>query len=145
MKKLKVGNTFALVSDEDYKFLRKFIWHENNGYARTVIYLHNLVLKPKKGKLVDHKNQNRLDNRRENLRYATRSQSQVNRTLIQPNNTSGFRGVYWYKKEKRWRVNVKIKGKKQLIGVYDNPIDAAKAYNKASVELNGEFAVLNEV
>ena len=145
MKQIALGkDKFALVDDEDFYFLNQFKWHENKGYARTVIYMHNLILKPKDKMLVDHKNRNRLDNERENLRYATHSQSQANRTL-QSNNRSGFRGVYWNKGAKKWKVDIKTNGIKKFVGTFTSKIEAAKAYNKACLEIYGQYASLNPV
>jgi len=88
---------------EDLKLLSKYRWHKSQtGYARTSInpkkqiLMHRLIMKCKKW--VDHKNLNRLDNRKNNLRPVTKSQNVINRAL-QKNNKSGFRGVYYRNKK----------------------------------------------
>jgi hypothetical protein len=91
---------------------------------------------------VDHKDRNRLNNQRENLRSATRSQNGANRGK-QTNNTSGFVGVSYYKQKNKYTAQIHYKGKKKCIGYYDNKIDAAKAYNRYALFYFGEFAVLN--
>ena len=71
---------------------------------------------------VDHVNNNKTDNRIENLRPATNGQNRQN-TSIQKNNTSGFKGVY--KQKNKWRVRLMIEGKSKSFGLY-NDIDYAK-------------------
>lgn len=84
---------------------------------------------------VDHRNNDRADNRWANLRAATRSQNQGNR-LRSRNNTSGFKGVLWDKQSGRWKARIRQRD----LGYYANIEDAAAAYEKAAKELFGEFA-----
>ena len=145
MKRIELSKgKFTIVDDEDYEMLSQFAWHCNNGYARTVIYLHNLVVEPEEGKFIDHKNLDRLDNRKENLRLCDRSQSQTNRSL-QFNNTSGFRGVTKTRNGKKWRASVRKNNKKVYLGVFNSKEEAAKAYNKEAERLHEDFARLNLV
>lgn len=69
----------------------------STGYAMTgknSFKLHQLILGKKQGLVTDHINRKRLDNRDENLRFATQRQNALNRGL-QKNNKSGVAGVYW--------------------------------------------------
>lgn len=87
---------------------------------------------------VDHINRDPLDNHWENLRLANRSQNGANRNLPR-NNTSGYRGVSWHKKTKKWRVTLSGRHCR----VFGNKEDAAHCYDKIAKELFGEFASLN--
>lgn len=63
----------------------------------------------------------------------------------QKNNTSGYKGVFWSEKAGRWRAQITYKKKAIHIGLFDKPIEAAKAYNEEAVKYFGIFAKLNEV
>lgn len=138
----------ALVSEQDYETLKQFKWYANwvpamNGfYALSTIdgraiAMHRYILGCGT-ESVDHKNGDTLDNRRDNLRPCTDTQNQGNRKL-NANNTSGFKGVSWLKRKKRWRAAI---GKKE-IGMFLDKHDAARAYDKAAIEYFGEFARVN--
>lgn len=87
---------------------------------------------------IDHINTIKNDNRIENLRLADCSQNKWNKGLSS-NNTSGYKGVSWFKREKRWVAQIWVRGKKKVIGYFNTPEDAHKAYAKASSSLHGEF------
>ena len=101
-----------------------------NGYLTTKINgkcyrTHRLIFMWHNGYFpiqVDYFNNNKTDNRIENLRLATNGQNRQN-TSIQKNNTSGFKGVY--KQKNKWRVRLMIEGKSKSFGLY-NDIDYAK-------------------
>ncbi len=155
MKEIKLTQgKAAIVDDEDFEFLNQWKWSYNKGYASRGITLqcgkygrimmHRVINKTPEGLDTDHANGNRLDNRKSNLRTATRGENCTNRP-IQKNNTSGFKGVSWHKYQKRWVAYV-IKNKKTIhIGYFSSKEDAALAHNKKSLEIFGEFAVLNKV
>lgn len=85
---------------------------------------------------IDHKNLTKTDNQWLNLREANRSENSINRK-IQPNNTSGYKGVAWDKKTKKWRARI---NQNTTIGYYANCADAVDARLKAEKELHGDFA-----
>ena len=91
---------------------------------------------------VDHINQIKEDNRWLNLRCATRSQNLAN-TKKMKTNTSGYKGVSWKKKNKKWGVKICFQNKQVHLGYFESLEDAALAYNKKALELFGEFAKLN--
>jgi len=88
---------FAIVDDCDFEWLNQWKWHYSAGYVVSKmggknIYLHRFILQTPPKMDTDHINHNKLDNRRKNLRVATRSQNKQN-TLISRANKSGFKGV----------------------------------------------------
>lgn len=89
---------------------------------------------------VDHKDRNRLNAQRENLRAATISQNRTNRIT---DTASGFRGVSWHKKTKCWRVSITVNGKTRSFGYFHDSLEAVKHYDKIAPTYLGEFVFLN--
>lgn len=144
---------YALVDDDDYSELVKYRWHakssKGNFYAATrirseIVFMHNLLLEERVGLEVDHKDQDGLNNRRGNLRYATRSQNRAN-VSRRSDNRSGYKGVCYYKHTNKWRAYIQKDRKWKQLGFYLTKEEAARAYNKAATELFGEFAWLNKI
>jgi hypothetical protein len=107
----------------------------------SIAFLPNPSEKPE----VDHIDNNRQNNNVENLRFCTRQENCRNKGKYK-NNKSGFRGVYWHKKNKRWAVQCKDQNGRQVhLGYYSDPITAALAFNVAAVKFHGEFACLNKI
>lgn len=90
---------------------------------------------------IDHKNQDKLDNRIENLRLTTVSKNNANKSY-KPNK-SGYRGVYPSKKY--WIARISVSGKVKTLGSYTTKEEAAFAYNKAALEMWGSDAVINKI
>jgi hypothetical protein len=148
----------AIVDDDLFEYLNQWKWCackiSNRFYAirsyrlnskKIFIYMHRLITNNNDSKMhTDHKNNNPLDNRIENLRICTNSQNQMN-TKVQINNTSGFKGVTWNKIVKKWVAQIKLNNKLINLGYYIDPIDAARAYNAAALKYHGEFAHLNKI
>lgn len=141
------GGLWLDAEDED---LRALHWHVNEGYARLPSngpYLHKIVMERKLGAPLDaglepdHRNRDRLDNRRENLRPATRSQNAAN--SAKKGTSSVFRGVCWDKARERWTAGIKVDYRRRNLGRFDNEVDAALAHDAAAFTAFGEFAVLN--
>ena len=136
---------FATVSSEDYKYLMQWKWAYNGIYAirgrttateKFTVYMHRGIL-VRMGNYVfantDHINRNTLDNRRCNLRPATASQNAHNRGK-RSSNTSGYIGVSWSKDCKKWEAQSTTSGEYTHLGYFDDPKDAARTYNKASLK-----------
>lgn len=91
---------------------------------------------------IDHINRDRSDNRWGNLRLATPSQNQQNRTLA-ADNTTGFKGVSFDKTRNKYVALIKHGGKRVNLGRSDDPRKCAVMYDAAAVDLYGEFAATN--
>jgi hypothetical protein len=90
-------------------------------------------------KCIDHINHIKDDNRWTNLREATNSQNNSNR-VKQKNNKSGYKGVIWKKKNKKWQATITYMNKIIYLGLYTTPEEASEAYKKKAIELFGEFS-----
>jgi hypothetical protein len=141
----------AIVDDEDFEYLNRWTWHYCTGYAKRIIdingkrkriRMHRAVLDTPDGIETDHINRNKLDNRKENLRYCTRAENMRN-VCTRGNNLSGYKGVGW--NLGKWRSRITIDGKRICLGRFVNVKDAAQAYNKSAKEHYGEFAYLNKL
>jgi hypothetical protein len=146
---------FSLVDPKDYEMLSKYNWHVtkngNTSYAKrnaptrkdtTPIYMHRCIIKVPPGCVVDHINHNGLDNRRANLRPATRAQN--NRYSKKRKNTrSKYKGVSFYSREKQFVAKITTDGNTVSLGYFNDEIQAAKAYDKAAKIYHKEFAYLN--
>jgi hypothetical protein len=123
--------------------------HEHqDGYMEVRVFdrhvkVHLLIYKLHYGdepEQVDHIDQDKKNNRLENLRAATQAQNQANRTGW----SDGYKGVYKNHKG-RFRSIITIKSKQKSLGTFDTQEEAAKAYNDAASKAWGEFAHLNEI
>lgn len=120
----------AFVDNIDYSRASQYKWYLSvKRYAATridgrITYLHRYIMNPPKDKSVDHINGDGLDNRRSNLRVVTHQQNTMNRTKLNKNNTSGFRGVCWDKRVNKWTAYITIDGKRKTIGVFKNKLEA---------------------
>lgn len=141
---IKGKDKYALVDDEDFEKVSQFKWYlHKHGYAVTAgskTKMHRFILNAtKKEEEVDHVNHNGLDNRRTNIRICTHAQNMFNKNK-QINNKSGYKGVYWEKQgEGFWRARIQVKGKGIHLGVFDDILAAAEAYNKAAKQYFGEY------
>lgn len=140
---------FALVDDEDFDYFNQWKWSFDGGYAIRMspkkTYLHRLVNKTPDELETDHKNMDKLDNRKCNLRSCSGSQNQANKPYAQKNKKSSFRGVNWFKRDSNWQAQIGGKKNKKHIGYFKKEEDAAIAYNKAAIQMYGEFAYLNNI
>lgn len=143
-----------LVSDEDRDLLVKSKWAISKGYAlgnaklfKGQASMHRIIMqrvlgrKLIKGEHVDHINGIGIDNRRDNLRLATRSQNLGNQR-INRNNSTGFKGVSYHKQRGKWVALICVNGTRHYLGIFNTPEGAKFAYDKAAVKYFGEFARL---
>jgi len=152
MKKIKLTQGYeATVSDEDFQYLSQWKWQilkakRNRFYAQRDqgrIKMHREIAARMglntSGMDIDHRDRNGLNNTRENLRLATRSQN-VFSSGARSNNTSGIKGVCWNKKRQKWFATIRVNRKARWLGEFDTKEAAAKARREAEIEAFGEFA-----
>lgn len=141
-----------LVDDQDYELLSMMNWHvKGNGYAvmnwggkmRLQRTMHRLILGVyDTNVIIDHKDRNKLNNTRDNLRICTAKQNARNRKA-QIGSTSKYLGVSFFNRDKKWFSHIRINGKSKHLGVFKDEIEAAKCYDKHAAIMYGEFANLN--
>lgn len=107
------------------------------------IPMHRAIMKMPEGMFCDHINHNGLDNRKINLRAATRAQNCWNKRKQLGKYSSTYKGVNRSCVNKKWVSRIEVKGRKIYLGAFEDEIDAARAYDRAAKEYHGEFAVLN--
>jgi hypothetical protein len=139
---------FATVDAADFKKLSEYKWYASRHgptiYAmchknRRAVYMHRMILRPRKGYVVDHIDGNGLSNRRCNLRVCTHRQNQANRGSHR--GSSRFVGVYRYRD--KWLAGIRCRGKYYYCGLFDDEVEAAKARDRKAYELHGPYAYLN--
>ena len=143
----------AIVDREDYESVYQFKWYLSgdaqyaSAYigggrrARQFITMHRLILGLRPGQDADHINGNGLDNRRANLRVATRQQNLWN--MKKKKGRSRFKGVTWNKARNLWVAQIKYNYRGYNFGGYGQEIDAARAYDASARKYFGEFARTN--
>lgn len=160
------------VSKKHFEELSKHIWYiEANGYAvntkcirsrkesrekclprQISIKMHRFIYELEYGvnlekhEHIDHINQNKIDNRIENLRLSCLGSSinQIN-VGLRADNTSGYKGVVWRERNKKWEAKISYKGKRIWIGSFENKEIAGIKYNEKALELFGEACYLNVI
>ena len=130
----KKGDHAGTVSDNGYL---------NINYKNKIYRAHRIAWKlfydEEPPVQIDHINGNRLDNRICNLRKATRSQNNMNKTTC-INSKTGITGVNFNGRKNRWRVRIGINSKKIHIGTYNSFDEAVAARKAAEAKYHGEYA-----
>ncbi len=160
----KIGNGYAaIIDDEDFDEISSYRWLMNtHGYALRYIkkgdgkwrpvFLHRQIAKTPEGLFTDHKNGNKLDNRKENLRITNRNGNEQNKGKRASWGgtpcSSQYIGVYYdkdpnTKRRKRWSAYVRVDNKRKYLGRFMTELEAAQVYDSAAKELHGEFAKVN--
>lgn len=149
---LSTGNT-TKVSCRDYDRVSQFGWYETGPRNRKYIMgringrelsMHRFILLGERysEKQVDHRNGDRFDNCRTNLRLVTNAQNCQNRRVR--SKSSGYKGVTRYANQRRpWVARIRFQGKLRYLGHHSTPQKAAQAYDIAAKRLFGEFAHFN--
>ena len=111
------------------------------GRPGIMVFMHREILGLTRGdrRQGDHANCQTLDNRRSNLRIATRSQNMTNKPLSR-NNKSGFKGVCYSASKKKYIATIRVDGKRLWLGSFVAPTDAHEAYKEAAITHFGAFA-----
>lgn len=141
-----------LFDERDLLLVGSLKWriHKPGRYNKTLyvvaspkqfetVALHRLILDVPIGTEVDHINLNGLDNRRANLRLCSSSQNKWN-VGKRNNNTSGYTGVTWHSRARKWQAQYKSEGRDIYIGTFDTAEEAHDAYIAAVTPLRNQFA-----
>ncbi len=157
-RKIPLGEgRFTIVDPLIFYRLNKFNWAANRnrkdfyavrfvdepGKPSKISSMHREITGNPKGYVIDHRNNNTLDNRIANLRPATRSQNACNKLKRKTQTSSKYRGVCWSKIVRKWRAKISFQKKHILLGYFESETEAAKAYDEAARKYHGEFACLN--
>jgi hypothetical protein len=150
---------YAIVDPDDYYRLSEYKWYASggshnkfyavckkpnrNGKWTKVISMHREVANTPDGLVCDHINGRTLDNRKANLRSATRLQNSWNSIKSSRIGYSKYKGITFYKREQKWGAQIYVEGRRIFLGKFKEEIEAAKAYDKAAKKYFGEFAKLN--
>lgn len=146
---LTQGKT-AIIDEDDFERVSEFKWHyqKKSGYAAArptykgkSFYLHRFIMRAKKGEQVDHRNGNKLDNCKENLRFSTQSQNLANRSTV--SKRWKYKGVRRLSTRGLWHARICYQKKDIHLGTFATEEEAARAYDKKALEVFGEFARLN--
>lgn len=127
---------YFIIDDKDYLNVSKYKWWiKDNNYVytqikRKTIYLHRLIM-GQSSLEIDHINHDTLDNRRENLRFVTRSQNNINKKNV-------YSGVSKFRD--KWRARIKINRKEIHIGIFPTRDSALKARIKKEIELLNKYS-----
>lgn len=139
---------YAIV-DKEFAVLDKYKWRlSNDGYAKTdslgkrgdSTRMHHLIIgKPPKSLVTDHINCDKVDNRKENLRFADYTLNALNIEKLFSHNKSGYRGVWWDRKNDCWRPGVRKAGKSYVGGKYATAEEALKERESMFNELFKDY------
>jgi hypothetical protein len=150
VRRIPLGNGyFATVDAADYDMLSKYKWHaRRNGrlmYAfcrkgGKQISMHRMIMRPRRGYVVDHLDHNGLNNRRCNLHVCTQGENVAN--ARSHGGASGFVGVGRARGNK-WKAGITVRGKYYSAGQFSDPVEAAKARDRLAYDLLGPHAYLN--
>lgn len=168
----KQGPLAIFLDDEDAEVVQARVWgvhffknkiisvkrtcYVNAEYGpmiKSSMFLHQIVMARAritvaKGLVIDHKNGNPLDNRRENLRVCTKQQNfqnQQKRTQKSDLPRCDHPGVAWHRVAKKWRASISVKSKKVSLGTFSTMEEAIVARKSAECEHYGEFAFSNRL
>lgn len=143
---LQLGNGMVSFLDEEDKDLAGLSWWWDGSYVKGPgkTYLHRLIVSRAvgeipKGMVTDHIDGDGLNNRRGNLRLATRAQNSAN--AAPRGGASKYRGVF--KGKGKWCAQIAKGGVRISLGSFDTEEEAAAAYDETAKSLHGQFARLN--
>jgi hypothetical protein len=146
----------ALIDVEDVPLVEGANWHARvvlraNGTVRAVyaattdrpskkmVLMHRRLLIISEGMEIDHIDGDGLNNRRGNLREATRAQNMHN-SRLGTRNISGVKGITWHRKRKKWVARIAQRDKKIHIGLFDDLDVAIARMAEVRGQHHGQFA-----
>lgn len=158
MKEIQLTRGYVTqVDDEDYEWLNQWKWKSSvsgksvyanrarkcpGRYKYKSVSIQSVIMETQETDEIDHKDGNGLNNQKINLRICTHQENSCNRKLFS-SSTSGFKGVSWNKRYRKWRVSISKNGRSRYLGQYNCLVKAAKVYDDRARLLFGEYACLN--
>lgn len=135
----------AIIDIEDIEKIKQYKWYKNReGYVLGIVNgdikrLHRFLLDANNNiNIIDHKDRNKLNNRKLNLRYVTQIENSQNRG-IQSNNKSGVVGVIWHKTIKKWYAYITINKKTISLGTFNDLQEAKECRIAAEKKYFGKY------
>ena len=151
MKKyIQLKHGTAIIDEQDFDRINQYKWRSvilgksktpyavSSHFGRTV-YMHRLVMNAHKETVIDHIDGNGLNNSRDNLRFVTYSQNNMNQP-IRCDNTSGHKGINWCKDREKYQVYINIDRKRKSLGRYKTLEEAIYVRDQAAKVHYGEYA-----
>lgn len=131
----------------DIDLVTRHQWRlSSEGYAvrsetvdgkKQTLYLHREVTQPPDGMVVDHRNRDRLDCRRENLRVVTHSENNSNTA---PRSSTGFKGVYYHRVSGKYLAQLCNRGRVRHLGLFASAEAAAQAWLREARQVRNDLA-----
>jgi hypothetical protein len=142
---IPIGGSHAAIVDVGDAWVARWKWMlHTKGYAyrrptvkggkHKTVFMHRAIMDPPDGMEIDHLNRNPLDNRRCNLRIATRSENHLNRG-VSVKSKSGVSGVVWDAVRKKWRASITVRGAVHELGRFPEIEDAIAVRREAESHL----------
>lgn len=137
------------VDIDDYDKVRNYCWRiSEKGYvianrrdgSNRIVWLHRLVMNVDESNIfVDHRNWDKSNNRKSNLRIATKSENNIN-IKRRINNTSGYTGVCLNKNTGKYNARISKNGKRFHLGTFESFEEAVLARHKAELLMHNEWS-----
>ena len=147
---LTVGGV-ALVSPSDTQAITGRLWALKQGYAqrtdysggrKTQLKMHRVILGVSADQKVDHRNHDKTDNRRENIRACSHQKNMRNRKAW---GSHAYKGVDYYPPTNSYRARITCEGGTKNLGYFKSAEDAADAYDAAALVAHGQYALTNKM
>lgn len=149
-KYIQLKHGTAIVDEQDFDKIKDYKWSSifcgkaKSPYAVSshfgkIVYMHRIVMGAKSDQFVDHIDGNGLNNSRENLRFATTSQNNMNQRK-RSDNTSGHKGISWCPDREKYQVYINIDRKRKSLGRYKTLEEAIYVRDQAVKAHYGEYS-----
>jgi len=152
MKIKTTQKKYFTIDERDFKKISQFRWYAvfdgynwyvattiRVGNKRRLLKIHTLIMNTPRGMEVDHKDNNGLNNSRSNLRVCTHQKNCLNRRN-RKDNSSGFKGVSWSIRNKKWVARIQVNGKRFNLGYFNSKEKANEIYIKNSKKYHKEYS-----